>query len=276
MVTFHWMNRSDAALNIIMMKRLFAYKERFGYDSILLTSKGSNSDNWIKSAHIVDPTKKIKYMIAVRPYQQTAQIVNQMAAAFAEISPHRLMLNVVSGEMGGTEIGLIPEGSYEVNTDVTTPLGRLEFIPEWMERLSKTYTMGRKPTILLATRNRDVILKAAKYADIGLVMLDDFLADPDLFLSNYKRVMVSAQIVIRNTYQEAHDELENSFSTHIRIKRWAIYGSREDIKKKLFELEQMGVTDIILSNGTDVVSQSDGPVDDLIWEYIQERNKAVD
>ena len=276
MVTYHWMNRADAALSIITMKRMFAHKEKFGYDSILLTSKGSNSDNWIKSAHIVDPTKKIKFMIAVRPYQQTAQIVNQMAAAFAEIAPHRLMLNVVSGEMGGNEIGLIPEGSYEVNTDITTPLGRLEFIPEWMERLSKTYVMGRKPIILLGTRNKEVILKAAKYADIGLVMLDDFLADPDLFLSNYKRVMVSAQIVIRNTYEEAHDELENSFSTHIRIKRWAIYGGREDIKKKLLELEAMGVTDILLSNGTDVVSQSDGPVDELVWEIIQERNKAVD
>jgi alkanesulfonate monooxygenase SsuD/methylene tetrahydromethanopterin reductase-like flavin-dependent oxidoreductase (luciferase family) len=276
MVTYHWMNRADAALSIITMKRMFAHKEKFGYDSILLTSKGSNSDNWIKSAHIVDPSKKIKFMIAVRPYQQTAQIVNQMAAAFAEIAPHRLMLNVVSGEMGGNEIGLIPEGSYEVNTDITTPLGRLEFIPEWMERLSKTYVMGRKPIILLGTRNKEVILKAAKYADIGLVMLDDFLADPDLFLSNYKRVMVSAQIVIRNTYEEAHYELENSFSTHIRIKRWAIYGGREDIKKKLLELEAMGVTDILLSNGTDVVSQSDGPVDELVWEIIQERNKAVD
>jgi|688.fasta_scaffold463152_1 alkanesulfonate monooxygenase SsuD/methylene tetrahydromethanopterin reductase-like flavin-dependent oxidoreductase (luciferase family) len=277
MVTYHWMNRADAALSIFTMKRMFAHKEKFGYDSILLTSKGSNSDNWIKAAHIVDPSKKIKFMIAVRPYQQTAQIVNQMAAAFAEIAPHRLMLNVVSGEMGGNEIGLIPEGSYEVNTDITTPLGRLEFIPEWMERLSKTYVMGRKPIILLGTRNKDVILKAAKYADIGLVMLDDFLADPDLFLSNYKRVMVSAQIVIRNTYEEAHYELENSFSTHIRIKRWAIYGSREDIKKKLLELEAMGVTDILLSNGTDVVSQSDGPVDELVWEIIQERkNKVVD
>ena len=277
MVTYHWMNRSDAALSLFTMKRMFAHKEKFGYDSILLTSKGSNSDNWIKSAHIVDPSKKIKFMIAVRPYQQTAQIVNQMAAAFAEIAPNRLMLNVVSGEMGGTEIGLIPEGSYEVNTDVTTPLGRLEFIPEWMERLSKTYVMGRKPIILLGTRNKEVILKAAKYADIGLVMLDDFLADPDLFLSNYKRVMVSAQIVIRNTYEEAHYELENSFSTHIRVKRWAIYGGREDIKKKLLELEAMGVTDILLSNGTDVVSQSDGPVDELIWEIIQERkNKVVD
>ena len=277
MVTYHWMNRADAALSIITMKRMFAHKEKFGYDSILLTSKGSNSDNWIKSAHIVDPSKKIKFMIAVRPYQQTAQIVNQMAAAFAEIAPHRLMLNVVSGEMGGNEIGLIPEGSYEVNTDITTPLGRLEFIPEWMERLSKTYVMGRKPIVLLGTRNKEVILKAAQYADIGLVMLDDFLADPDLFLSNYKRVMVSAQIVIRNTYEEAHYELENSFSTHIRIKRWAIYGGREDIKKKLLELEAMGVTDILLSNGTDVVSQSDGPVDELVWEIIQERrNKLVD
>jgi len=276
MVTYHWMNRADKALSISTMKRMFIHKEKFGYDSILLTSKGSNSDNWIKSAHIVDPSKKIKYMIAVRPYQQTAQIVNQMAAAFAEIAPHRLMLNVVSGEMGGTEIGIAPEGSYEVDTDISTPLGRLEFIPEWMERLSKTYAMGRKPIILLGTRNKDVILKAAKYADIGLVMLDDFLADPDLFLSNYKRVMVSAQIVLRDTYEQAHHELETSFSTHVRIKRWAIYGSKEDIKKKLLELEAMGVTDILLSNGTDVVSQSDGPVDELVWEIIQERNKAVD
>lgn len=271
MVTYHWMNRADAALSLFTMKRMFSHKEKFGYDSILLTSKGSNSDNWIKAAHIVDPSKKIKFMIAVRPYQQTAQIVNQMAAAFAEIAPHRLMLNIVSGEMGGNEIGIIPEGTYDVNTDITTPLGRLEFIPEWMERLSKTYIMGRKPIILLGTRNKETILKAAKYADIGLVMLDDFLADPDLFLSNYKRVMVSAQIVIRNTYEEAHYELENSFSTHVRIKRWAIYGSREDIKKKLLELEEMGVTDILLSNGTDVVSQSDAPVDELVWEIIQER-----
>ena len=276
MVTYHWMNRADAALNISTMKRMFIHKEKFGYDSILLTSKGSNSDNWIKSAHIVDPSKKIKYMIAVRPYQQTAQIVNQMAAAFAEIAPHRLMLNVVSGEMGGTEIGIAPEGSYEVDTDISTPLGRLEFIPEWMERLSKTYSMGRKPIILLGTRNKEVILKSAKYADIGLVMLDDFLQDPDLFLSNYKRVMVSAQIVLRDTYEQAHHELETSFSTHVRIKRWAIYGSKEDIKKKLLELEAMGVTDILLSNGTDVVKQSDGPVDELVYEIIQERNKAVD
>ena len=276
MVTYHWMNRADAALSISLMKRMFIHKEKFGYDSILLTSKGSNSDNWIKSAHIVDPSKKIKYMIAVRPYQQTAQIVNQMAAAFAEIAPHRLMLNVVSGEMGGTEIGIAPEGSYEVDTDISTPLGRLEFIPEWMERLSKTYAMGRKPIILLGTRNKDVILKAAKYADIGLVMLDDFLQDPDLFLSNYKRVMVSAQIVLRDTYEQAHHELETSFSTHVRIKRWAIYGSKKDIKKKLLELEAMGVTDILLSNGTDVVNQPDGPVDELVWEIIQERNKAVD
>ena len=276
MVTYHWMNRADKALSISTMKRMFIHKEKFGYDSILLTSKGSNSDNWIKSAHIVDPSKKIKYMIAVRPYQQTAQIVNQMAAAFAEIAPNRLMLNVVSGEMGGTEIGIAPEGSYEVDTDISTPLGRLEFIPEWMERLSKTYVMGRKPIILLGTRNKDVILKAAKYADIGLVMLDDFLQDPDLFLSNYKRVMVSAQIVLRDTYEQAHHELETSSSTHVRIKRWAIYGDKENIKKKLLELEAMGVTDILLSNGTDVVSQSDGPVDELVYEIIQERNKAVD
>jgi alkanesulfonate monooxygenase SsuD/methylene tetrahydromethanopterin reductase-like flavin-dependent oxidoreductase (luciferase family) len=271
MVTFHWMNRADKGLSISNMKRMFDKKEKYGYDSILLTSKGINSDNWIKSAHIIDPTKKIKYMIAVRPYQQSAQIVNQMAAAFAEISPNRLMLNVVSGEMGGNEWNTPPEPSYEVDIDISTPLGRLEFMPGWMERLSKTYVMGRKPIILLGTRNRDVILKCAQYADIGLVMIDDFLRDKELFLSNYKRVMVSAQIVLRDSDEQARKEIEESLSDHIRIKRWAIYGTKETVKRKLLELENMGVTDILLSNGTDVVEQSDAEVDLLIYEIMQER-----
>lgn len=276
MVTFHWMNRSDKGLRLSYMRRMFDIKEKHGYDSVLLTSKGVNPDNWIKSAHIIDPSKKIKYMIAVRPYQQTAQIVNQMAAAFAEISPNRLMLNVVSGEMGGNETNLIPEPSYEVDVDISTPLGRLEFLTGWMERLSQTYVLGRKPIILLATRHEETILKCAKYADIGLVMIDDFMRNPELFTSNYKRVMISAQIIIRDTDEESQRELDESVSEHQRIKRWAIHGTKETIKKKLLDIEAMGVTDILLSNGTDVVEQRDSDVDLLIYEIIQERNKVVD
>lgn len=271
MVTFHWMNRSEIALNISSLRRMFDKKEKFGYDSILLTSKGVNSDNWIKSAHVIDPSRKIKYMIAVRPYQQSAQIVNQMAAAFAEISPNRLMLNVVSGEMGGTEANIAPDASFDVDVDISTPLGRLEYLPIWMEKLSQTYVMGRRPIIVLGTRNPDVIIKAAKYADIGLVMIDDFLRDPEIFTSNYKRIMVSAQIVIRDTDEQARREIEESKSDHIRIKRWAIYGTKETVKKKILDLEAMGVTDILLSNGTDVVEQSDALVDLLVYEIIQER-----
>jgi len=276
MVTYHWMNRSDKGLSISSMRRMFNQKEKYGYESILLTAKGSNSDNWIKSAHIIDPTKKIKYMIAVRPYQQTAQIVNQMAAAFSEICPNRLMLNIVSGEMGGNEIGIIPEAHSEVDVDITTPLGRLEYIPTWMKNLSETYVMGKKPIVLLATRHPETIIKAAKYADIGLVMIDDFLNNPDIFTSNYKRLMISAQIIIRETDEQAHKEIEESFSNHMRIKRWAIYGTKETVKRKLLELEKMGVTDILLSNGTDVVLQNDMEIDALIYEILQERNKAVD
>ena len=274
MMTYHWMNRSDKALSLATMKRMFNQKERYGYDSILLTSKGINSDNWIKSAHIINPAQKIKYMIAVRPYQQSAQIVNQMAAAFAEISPNRLMLNVVSGEMGGGEWNTPPDPSYEVDVDISTPLGRLEYLPGWMERLSKTYVMGRKPIILLSTRNRETILKAAQFADIGLVMIDDFLREPELFTSNYKRVMISCQIVIRDTDEQARMEIETSDSNHKRIKRWAVYGTKETVKKKLLELEAMGVTDILLSNGTDVVYQQDGIIDLLIHEIIEENKKG--
>lgn len=275
MVTFHWMNRSESNLGISSMRRMYSHKEKYGYDSILLTAKGVNSDNWIKSSHILDPAKKIKYMIAVRPYQQSAQIVNQMAAAFAEIAPNRLMLNVVSGEMSGKEGDVPPEPSYEVDIDISTPLGRLEFMVGWMERLSKTYVMGRKPIILLGSRHEETVLKCAQYADIGLVMIDDFLKNPDLFTSNYKRIMVSAQIVIRETDEQAREEVESSISELHRIKRWAIHGTKETVKRKILELEKMGVTDIILNNGTDVINQKEEVVDLLVYEIIQEQIKQL-
>ncbi len=80
-----------------------------------------------------------------------------------------------------------------------------------------------------------------------------------------------AQIVIRDSYEEAHDELETSLHGHLRVKRWAVYGTKEQVKNRLLEFEKMGVTDILLSNGTDVVEQPDTPIDELIYEIIQER-----
>jgi hypothetical protein len=35
--------------------------------------------------------------------------------------------------------------------------------------------LGKKPIILLGTRHPETVMKAAKYADIGLVMIDDFM-----------------------------------------------------------------------------------------------------
>ncbi len=200
MLTFHWMNRRSEFLSASGIKRLYSLKEKFGYESILLTSKEQQSDNFIKCAATLDPMKKIKYMLAVRPYSMSAQYCAQMVAAFNEIAPGRLMLNIVSGETSGEKKD--PDPCYEVDIDITTPQGRLDYVPVWLEKFTNTYAMGKKPTILVSTKNIDLINATKDYTDISLCMVNDYVSDPDKYKLNYSRRMISAQVIIRNSDEE--------------------------------------------------------------------------
>ena len=273
MITFHWMNRRTNSLSISGIKRLYSQKEKFGYESILLTTKEFQSDNFIKCAATLDPTKKIKYMIAVRPYSISAQYCAQMTAAFHEIAPGRLMLNIVSGETSGEKRE--PDPCYEVDIDVSTHQGRLDYIPGWLERFTNTYAMGKKPTILVGTRNQDLLNATKEYTDISLCMVNDYIDNPDKYRLNYNRRMISAQVVIRNTDEEALKVLESTYTESPGIKAWVIWGSRETVKQRILDLGAMGVTDVMLNNGTDVIYQDAEVIDQLVYEIICEQKASL-
>lgn len=273
MITFHWMNRRTSSLSISGIKRLYSQKEKFGYESILLTTKEYQSDNFIKCAATLDPTKKIKYMIAVRPYSISAQYCAQMTAAFNEIAPGRLMLNIVSGETSGEKKD--PDPCYEVDTDITTHQGRLDYVPVWLEKFTNTYAMGKKPTILVGTKNEELLNATRKYTDISLCMVNDYISNPDKYRLNYDKRMISAQVVIRNTDEEALGVLESTYTESPGIKAWVLWGSRETVKQKILDLGAMGVTDVMLNNGTDVIYQDADVIDQLVYEIICEQKASL-
>lgn len=273
MLTFHWMNRRTQFLTPIGIRRLYSLKEKFGYDSILLTTKEFQSDNLIKCAATIDPTKKIKYMIAIRPYSMSAQHCAQVAAAFNEVAPGRLMLNIVAGETGGEQRP--PDPCFDVDIDITTHQGRLEYVPIWLEKFTKTYAMGRKTPILVSTGNIDQINATKQYTDISLCMINSYLNDPDKYRLNYERRMVSAQVVIRDTDEDALAVVMNTDTNQPGIRYWTIYGSRETVKQKILDLESIGVTDIMLNNGTDVIKQDAEVIDLLVYEIICEQKASL-
>lgn len=273
MLTFHWMNRRNELLSPSSIKRMYSQKEKFGYESILLTMKESQSDTFIKCAATLDPMKKIKYMLAVRPYSISAQYCAQMVAAFNEIAPGRLMLNIVSGETSGEKKH--PDPCYEVEIDITTPQGRLDYVPIWLEKFTNTYAMGKKPTILVGTKNVDLLNATKQYTDISLCMMDDYIRDPDQYKLNYNRRMVSAQVIIRDTDEEALRIINETYSEKPRIKDWTLWGSRETVKQKIIDLESIGITDVMLNNGTDVIQQDTDIIDQLVYEIICEQKTSL-
>jgi|LauGreDrversion4_2_1035121.scaffolds.fasta_scaffold173245_3 alkanesulfonate monooxygenase SsuD/methylene tetrahydromethanopterin reductase-like flavin-dependent oxidoreductase (luciferase family) len=273
MLTFHWMNRRNELLSPSGIKRLYSQKEKFGYESILLTTKEHQSDAFITCAATLDPLKKIKYMIAVRPYSISAQYCAQMVASFNEIAPGRLMLNIVSGETSGEKKD--PDPCYEVNVDINTPQGRLDYVPIWLEKFTNTYAMGKKPTILVGTKNIELLNSTKQYTDISLCMMDDYVRNPDQYRLNYNRRMVSAQVIIRNTDEEALEIINNTYTSKPRIKDWTLWGSRETVKQKIINLKDIGVTDVMLNNGTDVIQQDTDIIDQLVYEIICEQKASL-
>jgi alkanesulfonate monooxygenase SsuD/methylene tetrahydromethanopterin reductase-like flavin-dependent oxidoreductase (luciferase family) len=85
---------------------------------------------------------------------------------------------------------------------------------------------------------------AAQFADYNLCMIDTYKEHTERFTKNKKR-MVSAQIIIRDTYEEAERFADiNVPEEHKR--RWTIFGTESDIVKEFEYLESIGVTDIML------------------------------
>jgi anaerobic selenocysteine-containing dehydrogenase len=57
--------------------------------------------------------------------------------------------------------------------------------------------------------------------------------------------MVSAQIVIRDTYEEAK-EFMNNYIKEKNKQAWTIFGSEKEILEEFKYLESIGITDIML------------------------------
>lgn len=270
MLDFHWMHRQKS-MSPLELRKLFSDKEKFGYKSILLTWKDFNSDYFIKAAATVNPQHKIKYMIAIRPYAISPRYFAMQVAAFNEICHNRIMLNIVSGEV--LEAEQEPDPCFDVEVDISTPPGRLEYVPIWLEKFIDSNVLKNKPPIVVSTKNKKLIEETKHNTDIILCMYDDYIDYQDQYLLNYKKRMVSAQVLIRDTDEEARLFIEENYKDRPRVKRWTVYGSRDTVKKKILNMASEGITDVMVNHGIFDYWQDPSVVDDLIYEIICEQKK---
>jgi hypothetical protein len=198
------------------------------------------SDKWIKSAFSLNLNHKTKYMIALRPYSISPELAAMMVEAFNEYAPNRLIFNIVAGDI------LKHETSVEdvVDLDISTPEKRTEYAGKWLEKFKKIKIMSKIPELAIAGISDNTLENAKKYGDFPIAMLHHYFQYPEKY-KDFKRIMISCAFVVRETQEEADNfvkNLPNKWESN-----WTIWGNEENVFNKIKSLQDLGITDILIS-----------------------------
>lgn len=213
-----------------------------GYYSLLLVYHSTKPDAWIKCANALNKKHKFKYMIAMRPYAISPEYFSMMCNAFNELSPNRIMFNIVAGDLHKEEKSV--EHALFIGDLIETSEKRVKYTAEWIKKLKEINKIKPFPEIVMSGFSDKTLETAAEFADYNLCMIDTYKEHTDRFNKNKNR-MVSAQIIIRDTYEEAK-EFADKYVPEEHKRRWTIFGTESDIINEFEYLESIGVTDIML------------------------------
>jgi alkanesulfonate monooxygenase len=116
-------------------KQIAIAADSLGYEGVLLPTGRSCEDSWIVAASLIDATRRLKFLVALRPGLVAPAQSARMAATLDRLSGGRLLVNLVTGgdpdELAGDGQFLDHAARYEQSA---------EFIRIWRELLARSHT----------------------------------------------------------------------------------------------------------------------------------------
>ncbi|MDW5444283.1 FMNH2-dependent alkanesulfonate monooxygenase [Polaromonas sp. SM01] len=116
------------------LKQVAMAADTLGYEGVLIPTGRSCEDPWVVAASLLPVTKKLKFLVAVRPGLHQPSLAARMAATFDRLSGGRLLINLVTGgdqaELEGDGVYLDHAQRYEQSA---------EFIRIWREILARSH-----------------------------------------------------------------------------------------------------------------------------------------
>jgi len=95
--------------------------DTLGYDGVLLPTGRSCEDAWVVASSLIGATRRLKFLVAVRPGVSSPQFAARMAATFDRMSGGRLLVNVVTGgdpaELEGDGLFASHDERYAITAD---------------------------------------------------------------------------------------------------------------------------------------------------------------
>ena len=108
--------------------------DNLGYEGVLIPTGRSCEDPWTVAASLIDATKRLKFLVALRPGLTLPVQQARIAATFDRLSGGRLLVNLVTGgdadELAGDGLFLDHAERYELSS---------EFLQIWREVLARSH-----------------------------------------------------------------------------------------------------------------------------------------
>ena len=79
------------------LRQIAQATDDLGYYAVLLPTGNSCEDAWVVASALMPSTKRLRFLVAVRPGIMTPTVAARMTATFDRLSGGRLLVNVVTG-----------------------------------------------------------------------------------------------------------------------------------------------------------------------------------
>src|SRR6478752_3896968 len=108
-------------VNFNYLRQIAQAADELGYHGVLLPTGRSCEDSWVIASALAPWTKRLRFLVAVRPGLQEPAAAARMAATLDRISDGRLLINVVTGsdpvELRGDGVFLAHDERYAVTDE---------------------------------------------------------------------------------------------------------------------------------------------------------------
>lgn len=123
------------SVDLAYLRQVAGAADNLGYEGVLIPTGRSCEDPWVIASSLIGSTKRLKFLVAVRPGLHQPSLAARMAATFDRLSGGRVLVNLVTGgdqsELEGDGVFLDHASRYEQSA---------EFIRIWREIIARSHT----------------------------------------------------------------------------------------------------------------------------------------
>jgi alkanesulfonate monooxygenase len=116
-------------------KQVAVAADSLGYEGVLIPTGRSCEDPWTVASSLIDATRRLKFLVALRPGLITPSQYARIAATFDRLSGGRLLINLVTG---GDANELAGDGQFLPHAERYAEAA--EFMTIWREIMSRSHT----------------------------------------------------------------------------------------------------------------------------------------